>query len=229
MTPFFLGLGASLWFGILTSISPCPLANNIAAISFVSRRAGHPRVVLFSGLLYTLGRMATYVGIGTALVSGLLAIPGLAVGLQKYMNILLGPILVVAGVLILGIIPLPSFGSAIMSKIHRYAEQWGEAGAFLLGLLFALSFCPVSAGLFFGSLIPLAITQNSRFIYPALYGLGTALPVLFFAGILSFSAKSIGRVFNKITELEKWARWITAGIFILVGLYYSAAFTLRLI
>jgi cytochrome c-type biogenesis protein len=227
MTALFLIAGAAIWFGILTSISPCPLATNIAAISYVSRRVSHPGRVILSGILYTAGRMTAYILIGTLIVSGALAVPNVASALQKHMNAVLGPVLILTGILILGFIPLPSSGWKFIEKLQAKADKWGEFGAFVLGFLFALSFCPVSAGLFFGSLIPLAITQSSRFFLPSLYGIGTALPVFIFAGVITYSAKSVGMIFNKATHLEKWARWGTVIIFFSVGVYFTLAYTVK--
>jgi len=128
--------------------------------------------------------------------------------------------------ILLGLLRFASPGFSPGNRMHLLAERGGIWGAGILGIIFALSLCPVSAALFFGSLIPLATTQNSRFCYPALYGVGTAIPVLFFAAVIAFSAKSIGAVFNKITEVDKWARRITSGIFLLAGIYYLIVYTL---
>jgi cytochrome c-type biogenesis protein len=221
MTTVFLSAGAAIWFGILTAISPCPLATNIAAISYLGRRTAHPVRVILSGILFTAGRVSAYVLLGALIVSGALAIPNVAFFLQKQMNVLIGPVLILIGIVILGIIPLPSTGGKFIEKLQQKADHWGEFGAFVLGFLFALSFCPVSAGLFFGSLIPLALAQSSRFLLPSIYGLGTALPVVLFAGAIAFSANAVGRLFNRAASFERWARWITSALFILIGLYFS--------
>jgi cytochrome c biogenesis protein CcdA len=104
--------------------------------------------------------------------------------------------------------------------MQKRFESWGIWGAGLLGVIFALSFCPISAALFFGSLIPLSVKSGSGLMLPALYGLGTGLPVLLFAVLIAFGAQWVGRAFNKLTQLELWIRRVTGGIFILVGIYY---------
>jgi|GEM_PF-1203257 len=154
-------LGAAVWLGILTSISPCPLATNIVAISFVSNRVGHTRQVLLSGLLYTLGRMIAYSALGALLVASVLAVPDLAQWLQKYMNRLLGPLLIITGLLLLEVVRLKVRGGGIAEGLQRRVEASGVWGAGILGIVFALSFCPVSAALFFGSLVPLALRHGS--------------------------------------------------------------------
>jgi cytochrome c biogenesis protein CcdA len=220
MEGMFFGALSALWLGILTSISPCPLASNIAAISFIGRNTGKTRNVLLSGLFYTMGRTLTYMVIGILSVSSLLSMPSVSAFLQEYMNKILGPVLVLVGILLLEVIRLDFFkGSGAGEKAQRLAEQGGVWGAGLLGILFALAFCPVSAALFFGSLIPLALKFNSRVLLPSLYGVGTALPVILFAFLIAFSVQSVGRAFNRLTAVEFWARRITGVIFILIGIY----------
>lgn len=219
----------ALWFGILTSISPCPLATNIAAVSFIGKRIGKSSYVLSAGLLYTLGRTVTYVALGAFLVSGTQAIPSVAQFLQKYMNMLLGPVLIIVGVVLLDILKI-SFGSgtSLGEKMQGVAQKSGALGAGLLGIVFALSFCPVSAGLFFGSMFAIAVKHSSRFLMPSLFGIGTALPVLGFSLLLAFAAHWVGSAFNKLTIFEKWARMVTGVIFIVVGIYYCLFHLLKL-
>ena len=221
MSEFFVGALSALWLGILTSISPCPLATNIAAVSFIGRRIGRTRVVLLTGLLYTIGRILTYVVLGILLVTSALSIPQVSQILQKYMNKILGPVLILVGMILVELIKINVFGTGISKKMQRRVETWGIWGACILGIIFALSFCPISAALFFGSLIPLSVKCNSSITFPALYGLGTGLPVFLFAVLIALGTQSIGQVFNKLTQIEWWTRRITGGIFILVGIYYS--------
>ncbi len=224
MDSYIIALGSAVWLGILTSISPCPMATNIAAISFIGRRVESHRKVLASGLLYTLGRMVTYLVLGILIVASMLSIPELAMFLQKNMNKLLGPILIVAGMFLLELISFDFMRSDIGSHMQGRAERFGIWGAALLGLLFALSFCPVSAALFFGSLIPLAVEHNSAVVIPAVYGVGTALPVIVFAFVIAISTRMVGVMFDKLTTIEKWARRVTGAVFILVGIYYTLTY-----
>ena len=219
-----LAIGSALWFGILTSISPCPLATNIAAISFISKHLDSTSRILGAGLAYTIGRMIAYLVVGIAVISGLMSIPGVANFLQKYMNIILGPLLIIVGMFLLELITLNLTGTRVTKNVEARAERGGILGAGLLGILFGLSFCPVSAALFFGSLIPLAISHESRFVSPSVYGVGTALPVVIFALIIAFSAKSLGKAFNHLKSFEIWARRITGVLFILAGIYYALTY-----
>ncbi len=213
-------IGIAIWFGILTSISPCPLATNITAISFIGRRVDSVNKVLLSGLLYTAGRMAAYILLGIVLVSSIELVPPVANFLQRYMVYLIGPALIIIGVVLLDIFRINFFGNGIIWEgMQKRVEQSGMWGALLMGLVFALSFCPVSAALFFGSLFSLAVKHQSMVILPSVYGIGTAIPVLAFAFIFAFSANSIGRIFDSLKTFEKWARIATGIIFILAGLY----------
>lgn len=228
MDSYLVAVGSALWLGVLTSISPCPLATNIAAITFIGKQVDRPYRVLLSGLVYTLGRMVTYVAIGMLVVSSVLSIPEVAMWLQLNMNKILGPVLLVAGVLLLGVmrIPLPGIGAG--TSLQTRVEAWGIWGAGLLGLLFALSFCPVSAALFFGSLIPLALDHQSSVLMPTVYGIGTALPVVGVAIVIAMGAKYVGTFFNRLSTIEKWARRVTAVVFIGVGLYFTWVYLLEL-
>jgi len=224
MTAYLLGAVTALWLGVLTSVSPCPLATNIAAVSFIGRQVNSASRVLLSGLLYALGRLVVYVLLGALLVAGLVGAPGISDLLGRYMNQLLGPLLILTGMLMLELIAFGGKGWLSGEKLQGFAERAGLWGALLLGALFALAFCPLSAGLFFVGLVPLAVQNSSPLLYPALYGAGTALPVIFFAFVMAFSAASLGKAFGKVATVEKWARRVTGSVFIVVGVFLSLRF-----
>jgi cytochrome c biogenesis protein CcdA len=211
---------SALWLGILTSISPCPLASNIAAVSLILKKADHTRYVFTSGILYTLGRVIGYTVLGVLITFSLLSIPQTSFFLQSYMNKVLGPILIIAGFFLLELFQFTIPGLSISDKVANRFKDLGVLGALPLGVLFALSFCPVSAALFFGSLIPLSLKNDSGVILPFVYGVGTGLPVLAFALLIAIGVKNIGNIFNKVTLIEYWTRRVTGIIFILVGIYY---------
>jgi len=227
MTELLLLASSALWLGILTSVSPCPLATNVAAISFIGRRLESPRWVFTSGLLYTGGRILTYTVLGALLVSSVLAAPSAALVLQKYMNQVLGPVLILVGMLLLEIISIGSFGAGLAARLQKRADRWGVRGALLLGVVFALSFCPVSAALFFGSLLAIAVKAKSGILLPAVYGVGTGLPVLAFAVLIAAGARSLAKVFDKVTLVERWARRVTGVVFLGIGIYYTLAYGFR--
>ncbi len=218
----------ALWFGILTSISPCPLATNIAAISFIARKVEKMRTVLLSGLLYAAGRTVAYVLLGALIMAGLLASGEIALFLQKYLNQILGPVLILVGMLLLGLLRTTASVSLVGAGVQQRAAKGGLGWAALLGMLFALSFCPVSAGLFFGVLIPLSARNQSMVMLPLVYGLGTAAPVIAFALLIAFASKRLGSAFNRLTQIERWVRRVTGLIFVLAGLYYSLLYVYEL-
>jgi cytochrome c biogenesis protein CcdA len=218
--PFLVAVFSAFWVGILTSISPCPLATNIAAMSYLAKEVGKPRLAVQRGLIYAVGRSAAYIALAAIFVKSALASPRLAQSLQTIMSVLIGPLLILVALFLLEVIRLPSFALASGGeRVQTWVKKAGSAGALVLGFLFALSFCPVSAGLFFGTLIPLSLQTESVFVLPFLYGVGTALPVVGFSLVIVFGAHNLSRVFNVLTHVEKWARYVTAAVFILVGLF----------
>lgn len=220
MGGYWAGLLLAGWFGILTSISPCPLATNITAISYIGRRVGRPRLVLAAGMLYTAGRMLAYFALALAITASLAPVRSLSGFFQYYANLLLGPLLILVGVVLLELLPISFGGRGLSEKMQSRADRAGLWGAGLLGVVFALSFCPISAAFFFGSLVPLALRHESVLLMPGLYGLGTALPVVAFSFLLAFSAHRLSAAFNLLTAVERWARRITGTLFILVGIWF---------
>lgn len=223
---WFAALGLAAWFGILTAVSPCPMATNIAAIGFLGRKVSDPRAVLLAGLLYTLGRSLAYLAVAVIAVWGLTSLPTLSQFLQGGLNLVLGPILIVVGMLLTGLLELPwSLSLAGDGMQERVGAGWWWP--LLLGGLFALSFCPVSAALFFGSLVPLAVRAESPLAVPLAYGVATAVPVVAVACVLAFSAGAVGRTYNAMQRFAWWAQRITGGVFILAGVYLSLIYIFR--
>lgn len=218
-----LGVAAlsAFWLGLLTAISPCPLATNIAAVSFIGRQAHAPGRALASSVAYTVGRALAYLLLAALLVSSLLSWPATSQFLQKHMNQALGPVLIVVSMFLLGLLSMPSFGVATGGAWMQGLTRFREGGAVALGFLFALSFCPVSAALFFGSLLPLAVQQESRLIVPACYGLGTGIPVLAFGVLIAAGAGSLGRWYGRVQRLEGGLRMATGIVLLAVGVYLT--------
>ena len=224
-----LTLLTAIWLGILTSISPCPLATNIAAITFLSKKIVHPKSVFIAGTAYTIGRVITYTAIGTLIITSLINIPVIAMFLQQYMNRILGPVLVITGLVLMNIIKMNFSGFSLSHEKQQSIAESGIIGSGLLGIVFALSFCPVSAALFFGSLIPLALKSKIGIIFPLFYGIGTGLPVLAFSLGITLGFTSISHWFNKIKKFESYTRKITGLIFLLIGSYFIWAHLIMLL
>ncbi len=220
MTELLLGVATGFWLGILTSISPCPLATNIAAISYIGRKVSNSHQVLLAGLLYTLGRTASYVGVACVLLYTALSMPQVSILLQKYGHLALGPVLIVVGMLLLGLLQLNVTGGGVSPEFQKWVDSLGLFGALVLGVVFALAFCPTSAALFFGNLMS-SLQVRSAFLVPSAYGIGTGLPVLVFALLVAFSAQSVGKAYNVLTSVERWARLATGTIFILLGIWFT--------
>lgn len=216
---FPLALATALWLGILTSISPCPLATNVAAVSFISRWFSSSIPVLLSGIIYSAGRVVTYTVLSSLIITGLIGVSNVSFFIQFTLAKFLGPLMVLVGMVLLDLlsIPLPSW--AVVSRIEGCAQKWGHMGSFVLGILFALAICPVSAALFFGGLIPIAIEQRSAYAMPVVYGIGTGFPVVIVAVLIALGLKHMGKIIDRLASVQVWASRITGVIFIIVGLY----------
>lgn len=227
MNEYVLGMTSALWLGLLTAISPCPLATNIAAISMTSYQLSKKMLVFLSGILYGIGRSITYIAISVVIIKLALNVSSLSYFLQTYINKILGIILILVGMFLLDLFKmnLPSFTPP--EKLSKRLSQSGLVGTFFLGALFALAFCPISAALFFGSLIPISIKQQSAIGMPLLYGLGSAAPVLGFAVLIALSSEYISKFYQNLTRIEFYTKRITGVIFILVGVYYVLAYIFK--
>jgi len=207
--------------GIMAAVSPCPLATNISAMAYISRNITDRRYVVISGVLYTLGRMVTYFTIGAVVIVAGASIPNLSLFLQDAGERFLGPLLIVVGILLLDIVKIPFFqGSGRLAAIGERVARRGRLGAFLLGVVFALAFCPYTAILFFGILVPLALESTAGVTLPASFAVGTGLPVLVFAALLSFGVTKVAQWLNAVTAAEKVIRKIVALLFMGVGIYF---------
>jgi len=228
MNDYLLGMGTALWLGILTSISPCPLATNIASISLISYQVSKKAIVLLSGILYGIGRSITYIAISMVIMKLALNISALSYFLQTYINKILGIILILIGMFLWELFKwnLPSFTPS--EKLSKRLSQSGMIGTFFLGALFALAFCPVSAALFFGSLIPISLKMKSAIGLPLIYGLGSALPVMAFAVVIAVGSEYVGKFYQNLSRVEFYAKRITGVIFILVGIYYVLAYIFKI-
>lgn len=221
-----LVLGSALWLGVLTSVSPCPLATNLAATACLSRRVESRRRAVVAIASYTLGRVAAYGLVAALLAFGFAGAPAVSRFLQHWLPPLLGPVLILAAMVLLGLIPLPFRASlASQARAEKLASR-GVGGAFALGFLFALSFCPVSAALFFGSLVPLALGSGAVALTVGFYGAGTAAPVAGFALLTIASARLASKVVGGMAKAQPHILRITGIALLMAGLYLTARNTL---
>jgi len=209
--------------GLMTAISPCPLATNISAIGFISRDIENRRRVLIKGLVYTLGRAISYTGLGVILFFGASKMH-VTMLFQGWGEKLLGPLLIIIGLLMLDFIKVkfPGF-SDLTEKIGEHSKRsyWGTL---LLGMVFAMAFCPYSGVLYFAILIPMTITSIRGLYLPVVFAIATGLPVIIFAWLLAYAVGNVGKLYNQIKTFELWFRRVVAVLFILVGVYYIVIF-----
>jgi cytochrome c-type biogenesis protein len=209
--------------GLMTAISPCPLATNISAIGFISRDIENRRRVFINGLVYTLGRAISYTGLALIIFFGASKMH-VSMIFQGWGERLLGPVLILVGLLMLDIIKikLPGF-SGLTDKIGENGKgsYWSTL---LLGMVFALAFCPYSGVLYFVMLIPMTVTSAGGLYLPVLFAIATGLPVIIFAWLLAYAVGNVGKLYNRIKLFELWFRRVVSVIFIAVGIYYILIF-----
>lgn len=205
--------------GLMTAISPCPLATNITAIGFISKDITSQRKVFVNGLVYTLGRAISYTTIGLLFFFGASQFE-FSGFFQQWGEKILGPLLIIIGLFMLGILKLKIPGIGSLTEKMENKSNSGFWGVLLLGIVFALAFCPYSGVLYFGMLIPMTISNASGLYLPLFFAIATGIPVIIFAWLIAFSVGSIGNVYNKLKNFEHWFRRIVAVLFIGVGIYY---------
>ena len=206
--------------GIMTSISPCPLATNITAIAYISKDIKTPKHTLISGLIYTLGRGISYTLLATLIYFGLSSFE-VAKIFQGWGDKVLGIVLILIALVMFGVIKINWGGkSEKVEKLKEWLASKGYVGALLLGMLFALAFCPYSGVMFFGILIPLTIKSAESLLLPLVFALGTGLPVIIFSFILAFSVGKLTKTYNAMAKIEKVMRYGVATVFLAAGVYY---------
>jgi cytochrome c biogenesis protein CcdA len=205
--------------GLMTAISPCPLATNITAVGFISKEIDNRNRVFVNGLLYTLGRAISYTAIALIIYFGAdqFKFGGF---FQRYGEKIIGPVLILIGFLMLDVIKIKFPGMSRLTSKMENKTQWGYFDSILLGMIFALAFCPYSGVLYFGMLVPMTISSASGLYLPVVFALATGIPVIIFSWMLAFSVNSIGNAYNKVKNFEIWFRRMVSILFIVVGIYY---------
>ncbi|MBP6977387.1 MAG: sulfite exporter TauE/SafE family protein [Lentimicrobiaceae bacterium] len=205
--------------GLMTAISPCPLATNIAAIGYISKDLQDRRRVFINGLIYTAGRMLSYTLLAIILYFGASRFKVSGV-FQQYGEKIIGPLLIIIGLFMLDVLKLnlSLFGGA--SRRLESRKSWTWWSVLLLGIVFALAFCPYSGVLYFGMLIPMTLSTPSGLFLPIVFAVATGIPVILFAWFLAFSISGLGNFYNKLKTFEVWFRRVVAVLFIGVGIYY---------
>jgi len=211
----------ALILGLMTAISPCPLATNITAIGYISKDIADKKRVFINGIVYTLGRAVSYFVLALVLYLGAsqFKISGF---FQQYGEKVIGPVLIVIGLFMLGVF---KFNIGITNKLTGKQQNKGVKNywdVLLLGIVFALAFCPYSGVLYFGMLIPITISSASGLILPVIFAIATGIPVIIFAWLIAFSVLGVGTLYNRIRIFEFWFRRIIGVVFIIIGIYYIA-------
>lgn len=219
-----LPLLTAFLLGILTSISPCPLATNITAIAFISKDIKTVKHTLFNGFFYTFGRGLSYIFLAGLIYFGVSAF-SISKIFEGWGDKVLGPILIIIGLIMFNVIKI-NIGAKKkkIEEMKEWLSRKGHFGSLLLGLLFALAFCPYSGVLFFGVLIPLTLNSTEGLLLPLAFALGTGLPVIIFSVIIAYSLEKVSQAYQVVQKVEKVLRYSVASLFLATGIYYSYLF-----
>ncbi len=213
-------LASAFLIGVLASIGPCPLATNIAALGYISKEMSSPRRVLLTSALYILGRTLAYGGLGLAILTAGVQISRISDSLQTLAQVALGPVLILVGLVLLDLVhPTVNLGGEWMERWSKRLAGGSSVGAFLLGALFALAFCPYSAALYFGVLMPLAFKSADGLAFPVLFGLGTSVPVIAIGVPLALGMMRFAAALDLLAQVERVTRKAAAVIFLAAGGY----------
>lgn len=209
--------------GLMTAISPCPLATNISAVGFISRDLKDPRRVFTNGLIYTLGRIISYTGLALIIFFGASKM-NVSMLFQGWGEKVLGPLMILIGLFMLDIIKLKLPGLSGMTDKIGERSKGSYWSTLLLGMVFALAFCPYSGVLYFVMLIPITVASASGLYLPILFAIATGLPVIIFAWLLAYAVGNVGKLYNQIKTFELWFRRVVSVAFIGIGIYYVIIF-----
>jgi cytochrome c-type biogenesis protein len=211
---------SALILGLMTAVSPCPLASNITAMGFISKDLKNRNKVFYNGIIYTIERAVSYTLLAFILYTGADQFKISSV-FQQYGEKFLGPLLIVIGLFMLGIINLHFLGLDKLTNRFHNKEKHNYWDVFLIGFLFALAFCTYSGVLYFGMLIPLTIQSSSGLFLPVVFAVATGIPVIIFAWLLAYTISGVGKLYNRIKTFELWFRRMVAILFLVVGIYYT--------
>jgi sulfite exporter TauE/SafE len=210
---------SAIALGLMTAISPCPLATNITAIGYIGKDIANKNRVFFNGLIYTLGRVLSYTILAVIIFIGAdqFKISG---WFQLYGEKIIGPLLIIIGLFMLGFLRINLPGLSKLTSRYQAKGVNSYWDVLLLGMLFALAFCPYSGVLYFGILIPMTISSASGLILPVVFAIATGIPVIIFAWLLAYTVSGVGTLYKGLKIFETWFRRIIAVGFVGVGIYY---------
>lgn len=221
----------ALLLGLLTSVSPCTFTTNVMVLAFIGKDVDGGRRAFLNGLVYCLGRIITYSILGIACIF-LLREGADTFGIQMFVSdyggYVLAPTLILFGLFLLfgDRLPLRKFG---FHATDRSKQLTGTLGALVLGLLFALAFCPISGVFYFGMLLPMSAVEPGGYFFPVIFAIGSSVIVVLIAWIVSFSMSRLSRFYNVVTVFQRRANVVVGIAFILAGLYYFCVYYLGIL
>lgn len=209
---------SALLFGVIGATSPCQLTTNAGALAYVARGAGRPGAITRGALAYVLGKMLVYTLLGVVVILAGRQLAQNSIPVIQVVRKALGPLMLLLGLYLLGLVPLRfSLGQGLADWLEDRAGS-GARGAFVLGVAFSLAFCPTLFLLFFMLTIPLALASPLGVVFPAVFALGTTLPLLGLAGLLAAGVGATKGYVAGARRIEAWLRPTAGVVLLLAGL-----------
>ncbi len=220
-------VAAAFGLGLWTAMQPCPLTANLAAVAYLGRRAGSSGGAVAAALLYAAGQLIAYVALAVLILRGMASTWRVSEMLQQHVSLLLGPIWILAGMVLLGLVHFRLPGLGVSPRWHARIDAWGAWSGLPLGVVLALNFCPVSATIFFMDLLAISESGRSHFIYPAIYASGAALPVLLLAAALGAGSRWLGAAIHRTQQVQRWLNLAAGGLLLALGVYYALKYNFQ--
>jgi len=219
-----LPLVSALLFGLMGALAPCQISTNVAALAFLSRDVSDPRRIWGQTAAFIAGKVTVYLLVGGAVVIlslQLNQVNDAVVPVVVIARRALGPLLIVVGLFMLGLLKLPlSLGERFSAWLEgKVGQRQGVIPAYLLGVAFSFTFCPTLFWLFFGLTIPLAIASPGGVLFPGVFALGTALPVLGLAAVIASGSVNVGQFVKRFKAANIWIQRAVGVIFVVIGLH----------
>ncbi|KIV73125.1 membrane protein, putative [Bacillus mycoides] len=198
--------------GVVGTLAPCQLTGNISAITLYGNQSLQKGHAWKHILLFILGKIVAFTTLGLLVWFLGKEIQQILTLYFPWLRKIIGPLLILMGLMLAGIIKGRSFFSI------KFIRKQNEVGSFLLGFFFSLAFCPTMFVLFFGTLIPLSFSSNYGYLFPTFFSIGTALPIVVLMFIISYLGLN-GTLLKKSRKIGKNIQLIAGVLLILIGLY----------
>jgi len=211
-----LPLVTVVFLGVIGAASPCQLTTNLSALAYASAQSARGRPFLL-GVAYAAGKISVYTLVGALVILAGLRLEAVSIPVVQVARKGLGPLMVLIGIGMVGLIRLKTtVGQGVAARLRGRFTRQGLAGAYLLGVAFSFAFCPTLFWLFFGLTLPLALGSSAGWTFPALFALGSSLPLLAVTGVVAAGFDALEAVMGRLRCIDRLLR-VGAGVILVVA------------